>query len=107
MTVLQIEFASDGPWGEDFTRAAGELAKHLSQTPGMLWKIWIENSRTGDCGGVYLFADESSAKDFLEQHLLRLESMGIENVRSKILDVNEGLSRMTRAPIEASVARVA
>lgn len=62
MTLLQIDFPSHGPWGEDFTKMAGDLAHHLTKTPGMLWKIWTENSRTGDCGGVYLFTDEASAK---------------------------------------------
>jgi hypothetical protein len=65
MTLLQIDFPSHGPWGEDLTKRARGLANHLNRTPGMVWKIWTENSRTGDCGGVYLFTDESSANDFL------------------------------------------
>jgi hypothetical protein len=107
MTLLQIDFPSHGPWGEDLTKMAGDLAHHLNQTPGMLWKIWTENSRTGDCGGVYLFTDETSANNFLKEHLPRLESMGIKNVRAKVLDVNEGLSHITRAPIATAVARTA
>jgi hypothetical protein len=73
----------------------------------MVWKIWTENSRTGDCGGVYLFTDERSANDFLKEHLPRLESLGIKDVRAKVLDVNEGLSHITRAPIATSVAKSA
>ena len=107
MTLLQIDFPSHGPWGEDFTKKASELAHHLNKTPGLLWKIWTENSRTGDCGGVYLFTDEISAINFLKEHMVRLESMGMKNVRTKVLDVNEGLSRITRAPIAASVAKTA
>ena len=107
MTLLQIDFPSHGPWGEDFTNKASDLAHHLNETPGMVWKIWTENSRSGDCGGVYLFTDEPSANNFLKEHLPRLDSMGIKNVRAKVLDVNEGLSRITRAPIAASVAKTA
>ncbi len=107
MTLLQIDFPSHGPWGDDFTKFASDLAHHLSETPGMLWKIRTENSRTGDCGGVYLFSDESSANNFLKEHLPRLDSMGIKNVRAKVLDVNEGLSQITRAPIAASAAKTA
>ena len=47
MTLLQIDFPSHGPWGEDLTKMAKDLAHHLNQTPGMVWKIWTENSRTG------------------------------------------------------------
>jgi len=107
MTLLQIDFPSQGPWREDFTTMARGLAHHLNETPGMLWKIWTENSRTGDCGGVYLFMDENSANDFLRKHLPRLDSMGIKHVRAKVFDVNEGLSHITRAPIEATLAETA
>lgn len=107
MTLLQIDFPSHGPWGDDLTKKASDLAHHLNETPGMVWKIWTENSRTGDCGGVYLFTDESAANNFLKVHLPRLDSMGIKNVRAKILDVNESLSRITRAPIAAGAAKTA
>jgi len=33
--------------------------------------------------------------------------LGIKNVRAKILDVNEGLSHITRAPIETAAAKTA
>jgi len=107
MTLLQIDFPSHGPWGEDLTKRASDLANGLNKTPGMLWKIWTENSRTGECGGVYMFTDESSANDFLKEHLPRLDSMGIKDVRTKVLDVNQSLSRITRAPIAAAVAKTA
>jgi len=107
MTLLQIDFPSHGPWGEDLTERASDLASRLNKTPGMLWKIWTENSRTGECGGVYMFTDESSANDFLKEHLPRLDSMGIKDVRTKVLDVNQSLSRITRAPIAAAVAKTA
>jgi hypothetical protein len=107
MTLLQIDFPSQGPWGEDLTKRASDLAHHLNKTPGMVWKIWTENSRTGDCGGVYLFTDESSANGFLKEHLARLDSMGIKHVRAKVLDVNESLSHITRAPITAPMAKTA
>ncbi len=105
MTLLQIDFPSHGPWGEEFTKFASDLPHHLSKTPGMVWKIWTENSRTGDCGGVYLFTEEAFANDFLKQHLPRLDSMGIKDVRAKVLDVNEGLSHITRGPLTASATK--
>jgi Putative mono-oxygenase ydhR len=107
MTLLQIDFPSAGPWGDDLTKKASDLAHLLNTTPGMVWKIWTENSRTGDCGGVYLFNDESSANNFLKEHLPRLDSLGFKNVRAKVLDVNEGLSHITRAPIAMAVAKTA
>jgi len=107
MTLLQIDFPSHGPWGEDLTKMAGDLAHHLNKTPGMVWKLWTENNRTDDCGGIYLFTDETSASNFLEEHLPRLDSMGIKDVRTKVFDVNESLSHITRAPIAATIAKSA
>ena len=103
MTLLQIDFPSHGPWGEDLTKMASDLARKLNETPDMVWKIWTENSRTGDCGGVYLFSDETSANNFLKEHLPRLASMGIKDVRAKVLEVNESLSKITRGPIRGQV----
>jgi hypothetical protein len=107
MTLLQIDFPSHGPWGEDLTKMASDLAHHLNKTPGLVWKIWIENSRNGECGGVYLFTSETTAHDFLKEHLTRLDSMGIKDVRTKVFDVNESLSNITRAPIATSIAKSA
>jgi hypothetical protein len=57
----------------------------LDETPGLVWKIWDrQNSRTGDCVGVYLFTDESSANDFLKEHLPRLDFDGIKDMRAKV-----------------------
>jgi hypothetical protein len=36
MTLLQIDFPSHGPWGEDLTKMASDLAHHLNKTPGMV-----------------------------------------------------------------------
>ena len=107
MILLQIDFPSQGPWGVDFTNMARDLAHHLSHTPGMLWKIWTENARTGECGGVYLFTDETAAQRFLEEHLPRFASVGIKDVRAKIFDINETLSQITRAPIFSPLAKSA
>jgi Putative mono-oxygenase ydhR len=104
MTILQIDFPSHGPWGPELTRKCTDLARHLSNTPGMHWKLWTENEHTGDCGGIYLFADEASASNFLDEHLKRLESMGIKDVRAKLFDVNEDLSRITHAPLVSAAA---
>ncbi|WP_258002470.1 YdhR family protein [Fischerella thermalis] len=41
------------------TQAYSELGDKLSETPGLLWKIWIENSNDGKTGGIYLFEDVS------------------------------------------------
>ncbi|GED17783.1 monooxygenase [Aneurinibacillus migulanus] len=94
--LLQIDFPVDGPWREEMTTTYSKLAAHISQTPGLLWKIWTENVETGEAGGIYLFEDEASAQNYLTEHTTRLESFGIQNIRAKIFDVNQQLSEITK-----------
>lgn len=61
----------------EMTQAYSELGHKLSETPGLLWKIWIENSNDGETGGIYLFEDVSSLDTFLTEHITRLKSLAI------------------------------
>lgn len=94
--LLQIDFPTQGPWGQEMTTAFSELAAHIAKTPGLIWKIWTENEKTNEAGGIYLFENEDDARSYLKEHTARLESFGIQNIRAKIFDVNEPLSEITR-----------
>lgn len=97
MKLVQFDFPYGGPWGEEMAQAHSGLAKVIGDTPGLVWKIWIENREKGEAGGIYLFADEKSAADYIKEHTARLEGFGLKNIRAKVFDVNEGLNRITRA----------
>ncbi len=98
--LLQIDFDHDGPYGKDMAQAFRELAKSIAAEPGFLWKIWTENQERGEAGGIYLFADQSSADAYLAKHTRRLAEFGMSNVNAKVFDVNEALSKITKAPIQ-------
>ena len=74
-----------------------------AREPGLIWKIWTESRSDRLAGGLYLFQDRIAAEAFLDRHAARLAEIGVTGLRSRILDVNEGLSRATRAP-EACLA---
>ena len=99
MTILEFQFPYAGPWGPEMTSAYSNLAKQLGETPGMVWKIWMENRQAGQAGGIYLFADEASAEQFFREHQLRLKNMGMTDVVAKKFTVNEGLTQMTGGPL--------
>lgn len=107
MTLLQFDFSMHGPWGDELTAACSGLAKVIGETPGLLWKIWNENRETGESGGIYLFVDEASAANYLKEHMARLQSMGFSNIRAKMFEVNQALSRMNNAPLEPAAYRAA
>ena len=79
--------------------ALKDLALSIAAEPGFLWKIWTESASSGEAGGVYLFGDRSSAEAYVAKHTARLASFGITQPRTRIFDVNPGLSKITSGPV--------
>lgn len=96
--LLQIDFPYEGPFAHEMTQAFEGLAESIAQEPGLIWKMWTENCGTKEAGGIYLFENEASAEAYLKMHTARLESFGVQGIRSKIFEINESLSRITKAP---------
>ncbi|TDR85272.1 YdhR family protein [Enterovirga rhinocerotis] len=84
-----------------------ESARRIADTVGGLhWKVWIGSQEDGLRGGIYLFSDRASAEAWAEQDLRpRLTEGGGSDILIRYFEVDEALSRITRAPIEP--ARVA
>ncbi|MEZ9525946.1 monooxygenase [Enterovibrio norvegicus] len=99
MKLLQVDFAFNGPFGEEMSNALVDLAKSINDEPGMIWKIWTEDQAANVAGGVYLFEDQSSAEAYLTMHAARLKKMGVEEVRGMIFDVNQPLSNINKGPL--------
>ncbi|MCE7989086.1 MAG: monooxygenase [Caldilinea sp. CFX5] len=104
LTLLQIDFPANGPWGDAMAAAYSGLAAVIAETPGLLWKIWTEDEATRCTGGIYLFVDRPSAEAYLAIHTARLASFGITEIRAKLFAVNAPLTAVTRgAPITADL----
>jgi len=97
--LLQIDFPFTGPFGTEMAEALKELAISITEEPGFIWKIWTENASEKDAGGIYLFRTEEAAEAYLEKHMARLKSLGVDKVHAKIFDVNEALSAITGGPV--------
>lgn len=95
--LVYVEFSSTGPFSEEAATAYAELADDIATQDGLIWKVWTENAEESVAGGVYLFTDEESADAYIEKHTRRLSSFGITDAKFRSLDVNEPLSRTTRA----------
>lgn len=96
--ILQVDFPYAGPWGQAMAEAMDGLARSIAEEPGLVWKIWTENERAGEAGGIYLFNDKPSAEAYLAMHTERLRESGIPHVNGKIFSVNEALSQIDRWP---------
>lgn len=98
--LLQVDFEYHGPMGETMSNALVGLAESINTEPGLIWKIWTENEADKLGGGIYLFEDEISAKNYLEMHCTRLKSMGVPEVRGIIFDVNHPLTLINQGPVD-------
>lgn len=96
--LLQVDFKYQGPFSEEMANLLKELAESINHEPGFIWKIWTENEKTQQAGGIYLFENEELALNYLEMHSARLQKMGISEVRGKVFAINETLSFINKAP---------
>ncbi len=92
MKLLQIDFPA--PEGHEMTKTCFEPAQDVARTPGLIWKIWTENTATSEEGGIYLFGDEPSLDAYLALQTERLRSFGIDSFRARKLDVNGPLAQI-------------
>lgn len=97
--LLQIDFSFNGPFGQEMADSLKDLAHSIVKEPGLLWKIWTENEKTQEAGGIYLFDNEENARAYLKMHTARLKSFGVAKVNAKIFDINHSLSTITQAPL--------
>ncbi len=100
-TLVQFDFPMQGPWGEEMAAAFGDLAELIAATPGLRWKVWTENSETGQAGGIYLFDDDATASAYVAEHTARLRGFGVTDIRARTFHVNEPLTAITRGPLAA------
>lgn len=96
--LVQFDFKFKGPFGDELTKAMEGLARSINEEPGFIWKIWTENSQTGEAGGIYVFSDEPAARAYIDKHTERLRGFGIAEVNVKLFDINEALTRVTKGP---------
>jgi len=97
--LLQVDFSMEGPFGEEMMSAFTDLAKSINEETGFIWKIWTENEVTKEAGGIYLFETKADAEKYLDKHTKRLNSFGIMDIRGKIFETNEALSKINHGPI--------
>jgi hypothetical protein len=96
--IVQFDFPFPGPFGPEMEQGLKDLAVSITEEPGFVWKIWTENAREREAGGIYLFRDRPSAEAYVAKHTARLAGFGVQNARAKIFEINGGLTQITHGP---------
>ncbi|PHK49425.1 monooxygenase [Staphylococcus edaphicus] len=100
VTILQVDFPLDGPFGEAMAQEFKDLAVSINDEPGFLWKIWTENEAEKEAGGIYAFDSNEHAQQYLTMHRARLKSLGVIQVNAKLFKINNGLTTITNGRID-------
>jgi len=101
--ILQLNFRFNVSRAE-YEQAGSSLASDFAAVTGLRWKIWMINEVEREAGGIYLFNDEASLKDFLEGSLVaQVKSHpALSDFSVKQFDVMEDLTAITRGPVKES-----
>lgn len=105
--ILQINLKFSGVSRAQLEEAWLPAAQPIADTPGLRWKIWLVNEEERECGGIYLFDDEASARAFLEGPIVAATKSDptISNASIKTFDTMVQHTDITRGPVRAG-ARV-
>lgn len=95
--LLQLDFPYNGPFKNEMYEAMKELAKDIANEDGLVFKLWTENEEQKEAGGIYVFNNIDDANRYLDKHTKRLASFGIEGIKSKLFNINEELSILSKA----------
>lgn len=90
----------------DPEQAAGfrQAAEKIAGVPGLVWKLWGYDDDQRAATSIYLFDSESNARAWGEGPMVPALSAhaGVTNIEVRYLDVDQELSTVTRAPMQAA-----
>jgi hypothetical protein len=103
--VLQVNFKFNVPRAQ-YENTVSPMAQDFAEVPGCLWKVWLINEKENEAGGIYLFADEASVEKYKGSPLVAavLSHPALSDFSVKQFEVMEAVSRITHAPLAATVA---
>ena len=98
--IMQLNFKFSVS-GAEYEQAVSPLANDIAAVAGLRWKIWMINEAEREAGGIYLFDDEASVKEFLEGPLAAQVTghPALSDFSVKQFDVMEDVTAITRGPV--------
>ena len=96
--IMYVDFPHKDVWGKEMANQMKELAQSITNEPGFIWKFWTESKNDKMAGGVYMFDSRENAEKYLKMHTERLGKFGYSDIKGKVFDINEELSKVCKAP---------
>jgi len=103
--ILQVNMNFSIPRSDLETSWLG-FAQPISETPGLVWKVWLMNEQEKEAGGIYLFESADAASAYVTGPVVAaLKSSPVVSIISaKTFDILTEHSAVTRAPLTVAVA---
>lgn len=95
--IMYVDFPHNGAFGEEMANQMQELAQSINNEPGFIWKYWTQDEKQKTAGGVYMFDSRENAEKYLAMHTERLTQWGYSDIRGRVYEINEGLSRVNKS----------
>ena len=101
--ILQINFTLDGIGPEDYDAACRSFAEPIAAVPGLRWKVWLTNEAERRAGGIYLFDDERTMREYADGLIVaQIRSAPfVRDLEVREFGVMPDHSAVTRAPLAA------
>ena len=98
--ILQLNFKFSVSRAE-FEQAVSPVVSQFAVVAGLRWKIWMINEEEQEAGGIYLFDDEASVKEYLAGPLVAglTSQPAFSDISVKQFDVMEDQTAITRGPV--------
>lgn len=99
--LLQVNLKFSIP-GAEIEAAWLEGAQPIADWPGLRWKVWLMNESEREAGGIYLFESDAAAQSYLAGPIMAAakSSPALSNISSKLFDVLERHTAITRGPVK-------
>jgi hypothetical protein len=95
--IMYVDFPHAGAFGEEMATQLEGLAKSINEEPGFIFKYWTQDEAKKTAGGVYSFDCRENAEKYLAMHSERLSQMGYTDIRGRVFEINETLSKINKS----------
>lgn len=105
MHVQVVTFGLKGISEADYHAACQSETGIFAELPGLLAKIWLRDVEANVFGAVYLWADESQCRDYLNGEIFTSikNDPTLQDVASRDFDVYEDLTAQTHPGVSITL----
>jgi len=84
---------------EQYEKEAMEHLNQMTETPGLIWKIWAFNDNENEAFGLYYFRDDAIAQLIYDNMDPKTWPKFAHDIELRIYDIQEELCKACKVPL--------